>query len=218
MLTTPTTQDYAEQLYQYLSAPGISDTVQKSDWLLVMGCNDLSVAEHAAKLWHQSVAPKILFSGGFGRYTRAEFKEPEAVLFAKHAITMGVSENSIALETDSTNTQENIEHSLSMLCQNENTPINITLITKPILCRRVEVTFAKLSSLNFNMSCANNLALIRETEFTQASIHQMVGEIDRLKHYPSLGYCNGTLIPERISSFQSKLVALGFTQQLLKSS
>ena len=218
MPATPTTQYYAKQLYSYLVEPGISNTNSQSDWLLVLGSNDLSVAAYAADLWHKGVAPRILFSGGFGRYTRSEFSEPEAILFAKHAIEHGVNKDAITLETRSSNTQENIERSLAIIHQDVSSPVHITLITKPVLCRRVEATFTKLSSLEYRMSCANNQSTICEIGFTQQLIHQMVGEIDRLKHYPSLGYCNNTLVPERISSIQKTLIAFGFTQQLLKTS
>lgn len=211
------TQHDARILYEYLSSPGHQTPTTNSDCLLVFGCNDLSVASHAASLWHQGIAAKIIFSGGFGRYTQFEFQEPEATVFARLAIALGVNPSAIMTEAESRNTQENIEQSLKLLYQEHDAIVHLTLITKPILCRRVEATFSKLSSLPYTMSVDHRDELSKHATLQEQVIHQVVGEISRLQYYPALGYCNITLIPDYILASQHRLITRGYTQQVVKS-
>lgn len=54
-----------ETLWDYLQLHQQPDV---ADLILVLGSNDVRVAEHAANLYHQGLAPYVLFSGGFGRF------------------------------------------------------------------------------------------------------------------------------------------------------
>lgn len=56
-----------ETLWDYLQLHQQPDV---ADLILVLGSNDVRVAEHAAKLYHQGLAPYVLFSGGFGRFLK----------------------------------------------------------------------------------------------------------------------------------------------------
>lgn len=61
-------------------------TLEKADAIFVLGSHDIRVAEYAAQLFLEGVAPYIIFSGGFGRATLGTFVKPEAEIFADVAI------------------------------------------------------------------------------------------------------------------------------------
>ena len=81
---------------------------RKADVIVGFGNFNTDIARRAAELYHQGLAPKILFTGGLGRNTEGLLPEPEAVRFAKVAMECGVPEADIILEDKSTNTKENI--------------------------------------------------------------------------------------------------------------
>ena len=82
--------------------------LKKADCIFVLGSLDTRVAEYAADLFLQGLAPYIIFSGGLGSLTTNIFKKPEAEIFADIAITKGVPEDKIIIENKSTNTGENV--------------------------------------------------------------------------------------------------------------
>lgn len=52
---------HIETLWDYMQ---LKHELKPADCLFVMCSNDVRVAEHAAKLYHQKLAPLIVFSGG----------------------------------------------------------------------------------------------------------------------------------------------------------
>ena len=63
---TEACREDAARLYEFLSE---HPAAEPSDLLLVLGCHDLRVAEHAAKLWLAGTAPLMICSGGYGKMT-----------------------------------------------------------------------------------------------------------------------------------------------------
>ena len=82
--------------------------LKKADVIIGLGSTDVRTAEWCAKLYHDGYAPIILFTGARGRMTREAFTENEAEVYAKRALTLGVSEEAIFKETNATYTGENI--------------------------------------------------------------------------------------------------------------
>ena len=95
---------HIETLWDYMQ---LKHELKPADCLFVMCSNDVRVAEHAAKLYHQKLAPLIVFSGGEGRFTDGLFEKSEAETFAEIAKLSGVPSKAILLETKSTNSGEN---------------------------------------------------------------------------------------------------------------
>ena len=62
-------------------------------------------AERAVELYHQGLAPRVVFSGGVGT-----FLPSEARAAADHARRLGLDPGAIILEETSTSTRENAEH------------------------------------------------------------------------------------------------------------
>ena len=92
-------------LWDYL---GMHQAPEKADCIVGFGNFNTNIARRAAELYCQGYAPKVLFTGGLGRNTAGLLPEPEAVRFARVAMACGVPEADILMETESTNTAENI--------------------------------------------------------------------------------------------------------------
>ena len=67
--------DLAQILWHYMH---MGHEMQPSDVILVLGSNDLRVAEQGADLFLRGLAPRIVFSGNVGRLTEGVFKKSEA--------------------------------------------------------------------------------------------------------------------------------------------
>jgi len=59
--------DLAKILWDYNN---LNQPLKKSDAILVLGSNDIRVAQRGAELLLQEYAPLIIFSGGFGALTQ----------------------------------------------------------------------------------------------------------------------------------------------------
>src|SRR5678815_151105 len=88
-----------------------------ADAILVLCSHDERVAERAAQLYHEGWAPLVIFSGGQGSITSTLWSEPEAERFARIVINLGVPRESILIESQSTNTGENIEFTKRLLAE-----------------------------------------------------------------------------------------------------
>ena len=87
----------------------LNEPLEKADCIVGFGNFNTDIARRAAELYHQGLAPKILFTGGLGRNTEGLLPEPEAVRFAKVAMACGVPAEDILIEDKSANTKENID-------------------------------------------------------------------------------------------------------------
>ena len=92
-------------IWDYL---GLHQTLEKADCIVGFGNFNDNIARRAAELYHQGLAPKVLFTGGLGRNTLGLLPEPEAERFARVAMECGVPEADIIREDRSANTAENI--------------------------------------------------------------------------------------------------------------
>ena len=78
-----------------------------SDMILALGSHDKRVPLFAADLYLAGAAPFIVCAGGLGRITRDIWEEPEADIFGRICVERGVPSESVLLERNSTNTEEN---------------------------------------------------------------------------------------------------------------
>ncbi len=193
--------------------------VKKSDCILVLGSNDPRVAERGAELFLEGYAPLIVFSGGVGALTEGLYGKPEAEFFADIAKAKGVPEDSILIESRSTNTGENIQFTQQLLLEHRLTPQRFILVQKPFMERRSYATFKKhwpdkeliVTSPQLSFDAYPNEQMKREDV-----IHVMVGDLQRIKRYPDLGFQIRQEIPEAVWSAFEKLVSAGYTKHLIK--
>ncbi|MEJ2764988.1 YdcF family protein [Photobacterium sp. MCCC 1A19761] len=196
----------------------LNHPLEKGDCLLVLCSNDIRVAEHAAQLFLEGLAPYIVFSGGVGRLTAGLFERSEAEAFAQIAVDMGVPEQCILIEPQSTNTGENIQFSRALLEAKGLDPQRIIVVQKPFMERRSYATFVHQWP-DKSVAVTSPPLSFDDYPNEQLSycdvINVMVGDLQRLQRYPALGFVVAQEIPAHVwHAFQS-LVALGFDEHLL---
>ena len=193
--------------------------LKKADCLFVLGSHDTRVAEYAADLFLQELAPYIIFSGGLGNLTVDIFKKPEAEIFADIALAKGVPKNKIIIENKSTNTGENIRLTREILKQRGLDFNSFILVQKPYMERRTYATFKKIwpekefmvTSPQIDFTDYPNNEISKERV-----INIMVGDLQRIKVYPEKGFQVFQEIPNNVWRAYEKLVEHGFTTHLIK--
>jgi uncharacterized SAM-binding protein YcdF (DUF218 family) len=188
-----------------------------SDAIFALGSHDLRVAECAADLFHQGLAPRMILSGGFGNLTRDIFAAPEAELFARIVRQRGVPEAAILVENRSTNTGENVRFTRQLLAASGLELRSLIAVQKPYMERRTYATIrqqwpeveVRVTSpqLSFEAYCA---AIPRDDV-----IHIMVGDLQRILEYPALGYMIAQPVPAEVRAAFDRLVAAGYVRHLL---
>ena len=197
----------------------LNHKLEKSDAILALGSNDLRVAEYAAELYLQGWAPLLICSGNVGALTRGRFGKPEAEMFAEIAVKRGVPREAILTEPESTNTGENVVFTRRLLERRGLDPESIILVQKPYMERRAFATF-----MNFWPGKRVIVASppIPFTEYFTAEltkdlvINIMVGDLQRIRIYPGLGFQIEQEIPDDVWLAFEKLVELGYDKHLIR--
>ncbi|EJL6631859.1 YdcF family protein [Vibrio cholerae] len=199
-----------ETLWDYLQLHQQPDV---ADLILVLGSNDVRVAEHAAKLYHQGLAPYVLFSGGFGRFTQGVFNHSEAETFAAIAKDAGVPEHAILLETQSTNSGENLHFSHQLLVQQAWPAKRILLVQKPYMERRAYATFMQqwpesVESVQVSSPAGSFFDYLTSELTSDFVLNAMLGDFERIRDYPALGFQITQPIPEPVMRAYQALLPL----------
>jgi uncharacterized SAM-binding protein YcdF (DUF218 family) len=186
--------------------------------IMVLGTNDTRVAEYAADLYKQNLAPYIVCSGGFGRVVT--FSKPEAEVFRDILIAKGVPESVILVENKSTNTGENILFSMALLKEKGFDFKSLILAQRPFMERRMFATFKKHFP-DIDCFVTSPPVSFEEYESDPVSknlfINEMVGDLQRIKEYPAKGFQIAQDIPAPVWDAYEKLVGLGYTDFVLKN-
>lgn len=207
-------------IWDYL---GMHQAPEKADCIVGFGNFNTNIARRAAELYCQGYAPKVLFTGGLGRNTAGLLPEPEAVRFARVAMECGVPEEDILLETESTNTAENILFTRRLLEQTNLPHGHILGVHQPFMERRI---FAAMGvywpELHFTVTSPQvtipeYLADAKKQGITEnAAVSVIVGDFQRMDLYAKKGYQLPQEIPEEAWAAFRQLVALGYDKQLAK--
>ena len=196
----------------------LHQSLKPADLLLVLGSNDERVGVYAAELYRQGLAPKVLFSGGAGRFTEG-LRGTEAERFAAAAEAAGLPPEAILLETRSTNTGENVRFSREILQETGLHPQSIIALQKPYMERRTLATLeAQWPGMPFQVS-APQMAFgeyLTETLNEEIVISAMVGDYQRILEYPRLGFSTEQPFSTRAEEAFLTLAGLGYTSQLLR--
>ena len=197
----------------------MNHTLVKSDVILALGSHDLRVAERAAQLYLEGWAPLLVCSGGLGNLTSGIWTESEADQFAAIAIKMGVPENAVLVENRSANTGENILFTEKLLIEKRVNAESFIVVQKPYMERRSYATFKKhwpeknvvitSPQLSFENYPTENIPVDRVIEI-------MVGDLQRIREYPSKGFQIHQEIPAKIWNAFERLVESGFDGHLIK--
>lgn len=188
---------HLEHLWAYMQ---LHQELKASECLFVLGSHDLRVAEYAATLYHQSWANKILFSGGFGRFTEGNFARSEAETFAQVAYDLGVPAQDILIEDKATNTGENVQFSAELLKRHNLSFSSFILVQKPYMERRTLATFAKQWPASYQQVCVTSpkstfCDYFNDEIDLDTTVRAMLGDFERIKVYPALGFQTEQEIP-----------------------
>jgi uncharacterized SAM-binding protein YcdF (DUF218 family) len=196
----------------------LNHRLEKSDVILVLGSNDLRVAEYAAELYLQGWAPLIVFSGNAGVLTRERFDRPEAELFAEIALRKGVPESAMLIEPESTNTGENVVFSRRLLESKGIHPDSLILVQKPYMERRAYATFMNFWPDRIVISASPPIPFSEyptEDLPRDLVINIMVGDLQRIRIYPERGFQIAQEIPDDVWQAFEKLIELGYDKHLI---
>jgi uncharacterized SAM-binding protein YcdF (DUF218 family) len=200
----------------------LNHQLSRADAILVLCSHDKAVAETGARLYLEGWAPLLIFSGGLGSITRHLWQEPEADLFAEIAVRMGVPRQDILIENRSTNTGENVLFTKQLLAERQLDPGKFIIVQKPYMERRSYATFRKVwpdkevlvtsprVSLDEYLGKYSNDALS-----TDDVISIMVGDLQRIKLYPTKGFQIHQDIPDDVWKAYDELVEMGYDARLI---
>lgn len=194
-----------------------------ADVIVGFGNFNDNIARRAAQLYHQGLAPKILFTGGLGRNTVGLLPESEADRFARVAMECGVPEADIIKEDQSTNTAENILLTKKLLEERNIPHSHILGVHQPFMERRITAAMGvywpelRFSVTSPQVTIGQYLEDAKKQGITEnAAISVIVGDFQRIDIYAQKGWQLPQEIPEEAWNAFHKLVALGYGTQLAK--
>jgi len=207
--------DMAQQIWSYMN---MGHEVKKSDVILVLGNNDLRVAEYAAQLYNEGLGTWLLLSGRDGNLTRGKWKISEAEAFKQVAIQAGVPSERILIEDQATNTGENIKYSYHIL-QERHIPVeSIILVQCPYMERRTYATFMKQWPAQDDVMNRLDVRVtsppISMLDYPNSEVGDlrdviciMLGCLQRIVIYPRIGYQIAQEVPEQVKESYLQLVS-----------
>ncbi|MDA9556682.1 YdcF family protein [Vibrio sp.] len=217
LFNTPIKSDIKEQaliLWEYLQ---IKETPKPVDCMIVLGSNDLRVADYAGELMLKGMAKHVVFSGAFGRNTQGVFTTTEAELFHDIASKKGVNPDHMFIENKATNTGQNMTYSLELLKQKGINPQSFMLIQKNFMGRRAIATFRVYEPTKPVTLCCPDIGF---DDYPTADIdihlmiNTMVADFERVLRYPELGYQIKQPISEMVYRAYVFLTENGYDQQV----
>lgn len=230
----------AELVYNY-HRMGMPLPNARADAIFCLCSLDIRVAQRAAQLYLDGHGRWLIFSGGSGKITAGLplFRDdPEAVVFARVAREMGVPDESIIVESRSTNTGENVRFTHALLGEREllggygdgqhhdDSIWTFVLVQKPYMERRTYATFMKQwpgidsdkGGKRFEFTVTSPPLSFaeypNEHNPRDLAVNLMVGDLVRIQEYPAKGYQISQEIPEEVWEAGQRLIAAGFTQHL----
>ena len=194
----------------------------KADAILVLCSYDTTVAERAAELFLQRWAPLLIFAGGRGAITRRLWDEAEADRFARIAVGMGVPREHILIENRSTNTGENIRFTRQLLADKGLDPKTFIVVQKPYMERRSYATFRRqwpdkaLVVTSPVVTLEDYLTAHADHPVSpDEAISVMVGDLQRIRLYPAMGFQIEQEIPDEVWTAFQALVDAGYDRHLI---
>ncbi len=198
--------------------------IKKCDVILVLCSVDERVAEYAAQLFLDGRGDYLVFSGGVahqGDLLATNWEGSEADHFAEIAVSRGVPKDKIIIEDKAQNTGENIRFSYDLLKNRAVKMNSILLVQKPYMERRTFATF-KAQWPDITTEIVVTSPPIKYDDYfdtvnpKEMVLNIMVGDLQRIKEYPKLGFQILQDIPEDVWQSYEQLVAAGYTEHLMK--
>lgn len=192
--------------------------LKPADAIVALGSLDLRVAERAAELWHDHLAPRVVVTGGFGRLSAPDATEPEARQFVRVLALNRVPEPKVLVEDKSTNSAENLRFALAIMRKNHIHPKRLILVTQPYMERRAFATARKIfPEIEFQLASPEiDLEHYPSKDVPKERlINNLVGDTQRIIVYPQRGFTIPQPMPEEVEQAMYQLINLGYDQQLV---
>jgi uncharacterized SAM-binding protein YcdF (DUF218 family) len=205
----------AESIWDYHQ---MGHELRPVDVAIGLGSHDLGVAIIAAELYHAGLFPLLVFSGGNSPTTAARFPRGEAVHYREHAMTLGVPDAAILVESQAGNTGQNVALSRALLAAHGHEPCSVLLISKPYMERRGYATCRKVWPEAEVVCASEPLKLddyVRSIGDEKLVIDMLVGDLQRVVEYPKLGFAVEQDVPAGVLAAYDRLIDAGFDSRLL---
>lgn len=215
------TDDAGQIIWKYML---IGQPLKKVDAIFVLGSRDERVAQYAAQLYLEGYGDWLIISGGVAHANdllRTSWAgKTEAQHFSDIAIAAGVPREKIILESNATNTGENIKFTYSLLQQHKLHFSSFLLVQKPYMERRTYATFKKQwpdASTDFVVASP---PIDYDDYFDKQNpkkeiLHIMVGDLQRIREYPKTGFQIEQTIPSIVWAAYELLVQAGYDKHLI---
>lgn len=216
--------DFSEDARMLWDYHHLNQPIEKRECLIGFGSHDTHVAERTAELFNQGFGSLIIFTGGLGRITKSIWHKTEAEKFADIAYDMGVSPEKVLIETDSTNTGENIANTKRLIAEEQVPYRKFIVVDKPFKERRLYATLKKqwpeldfiVTSPQFSYEEYCNYYRNSPELEIEDFINIMVGDLQRIDIYGKNGFQIPQSIPEDVKAAFNHLVKNGFNKQLIR--
>ena len=135
-----TVDQNAKKIWDYML---VKQRLEKADAIFILCSHDTRVADRGAELFNQGYAGWVIVSGGSGKLTKDIFDKPEAEVFKEILIKGTVPEDRIIIESNASNTGENVHLVYDLLKSLNKNFHSFILVQKPYMERRTYATFKK---------------------------------------------------------------------------
>ncbi|WP_055617685.1 YdcF family protein [Streptomyces phaeochromogenes] len=183
-----------------------------------LGSHDLGVADVTAELYHQGMAPVVVFTGATSPTTRTRMPRGEAVHYRERALQLGVPDSAVLLESRATSTAENIEFTKAVLAEARIQTSSVLLVSKPYEERRSYAMMRKLWA-EVEVVCASSPMGLEEYADSigdaRMVIDMTVGALQRVLLLPGWGLAIEQDVPDVVEAAYERLCAEGFTSRLV---
>jgi len=211
----------ARTLWDYLQ---MHQSPRRCEAIFGLCSMDDRVAVRVAQLYEQGHGDSIIFSGGIAHQSdplRPAWAAPEAEHFAEVAVRYGAPRDKILIENRAANSGENMAFTYQLLLERNLHPKSLLLVQKPYMERRAYATFKKQWPDPEADFMVTSPQIPYDEYFNSANpkeriIHVMVGDLQRVREYPKLGYQVTQTIPSTVWQAYKQLVRLGYTEHLIK--
>lgn len=166
----------------------LADEPQPSDLIFVVGGQHLERAERGVALFHQQVAPWLMFAGG----NKCASHEAAAERFRAFALSLGVPAEQILLEANSHNSLDHVLMSLPIIDHTVGLPSirAITLVSAPHHMRRLKQVVAKHVPRHVALYCCPDERTDSNREnwwHTEEGRELVYRELEKVRRYAAQG-------------------------------
>lgn len=212
-----TDDECAKKIFEYMK---LDMKLEMADVVLGLSCLETRVAKRAAQLMLDGYGNLLMFSGGYGRLTQKFNNKPEAEIFYDIATKMGVDKHKIILEKQATNTGENCQFAEKLLDSKNIKVKKIIIVAKPYMERRAYATFKKQWQDSKTKIIVTSPKISYEESYNEQIskdlfINTMVGDLQRIKLFPKLGFQIEQDISKDVWRSFEILVKRGYDKQLV---